>query len=1323
MSAWKSPLLYIGIAVIVAAAAALVAPLFIDWSAYRADIEDYGRKLTGRNVAVTGPIEARLFPWPVLILNGVRVANPEGANVKHLMEAGRVSMSMALPPLFRGRVEVDAVEIDEPVFAFERLPTGVGTWDLKPEQPLGSLFNPDRVAVSGILIRDGTVFLGDDRRGGLAEIKHVSATLSAPALSGPWRMEGLARYRDGPIEINLGIGKVRPGEPVKFGFRVASADGAGMVYSFDGEAGGEGSKAVKGSLKIAPPVLTSGKSDHETRLSRFSLRSQIEADFDRVNLSKIEISPERSFDAGNFITGEAVVTLGSRVSVRTSLSAARLDLDQILGPRGREALQSAAVLETLAGFLSRLPEGLDIDAELAATSMIVGGETLEESRVKATLAPDRMRIDEIAVAMPGQTDVSFSGLFVSGGDEPLLSGDLRIESVSLRDFVVWALPEQQRSIENAWSGIRGKLKLEAKLDTGSRHARLSELHATLDDATFTGGFSLQQGPDPAMSLRLIADRVNVDRYLPRGLGSIAGESDAARALVELLASSMSFGDLQLTAQADRLRIHGVEAEDIAIDIAANENGVELRTAEIGKVGAARLDFTGLLRFPGDEGIQGSIRAAVDAQDPRGLLRLLGLFGPEGQAEPSWAQKLGPLDVRLLGEATTEDSVTTASVALSGKAGDGTARLDGRFRGDVAKWQDGDISVAGEASSATGDLLAALSGIDAGAAFRGPAEVSGSAKGSLNGGLASAVELELFDAKAQFAGTVRQGRLTVEADGRLALLAERSGELVAALGLPQNELSPLASVLSAETALTYDGTGLNLAGLTGTAGGAAFSGDLKVTFDPIRRISGRLATGRLSLPWLLQAALMPRQAQPQDLSSPFATTLPGIEADIAVAVGTLEALPNLAMTSAELKLLIKDWRLSVDARGQGPGDQPLSGKIAVGLDSRGAEVEGAVEGKLAFGEVLKTEDGNRVLEADGFVKLAFSGTGRTPAGLLSSARAEGTYELPGGLLKRVDPQAFARDLATVKQPSDIDQLISVSLRSGDMAFEGGSGTLALANGVLTAKPLPIKADGTSGELRFVFEPATGEVDLSLTLTPSEPKGIPSFDLAYVGNPGALQSSTDTQELKSRLSLSFLKQSIDQLEELQREERRIIEEEEQFRREQQARREAEQELERKVRELAARRKIQEQEQAEEGSRRPEEGQAPAGEQKSDLLDAITVQSLGAPAGADGPPVAATPPTGSAARNAPVAEQAPPAVPQPAPAASPAPAEPSRSNVPRPRSKPDHAPAAEEAAKPSEPFKLPPSGNIGQTLERIFSSSGPTVLQPGLAQSQPRRPAPER
>jgi uncharacterized protein involved in outer membrane biogenesis len=56
MKLWKSPVLYFGIALVLAVAAAFIAPYVIDWGSYRTAIESYGSKMTGRQVTVGGEI-------------------------------------------------------------------------------------------------------------------------------------------------------------------------------------------------------------------------------------------------------------------------------------------------------------------------------------------------------------------------------------------------------------------------------------------------------------------------------------------------------------------------------------------------------------------------------------------------------------------------------------------------------------------------------------------------------------------------------------------------------------------------------------------------------------------------------------------------------------------------------------------------------------------------------------------------------------------------------------------------------------------------------------------------------------------------------------------------------------------------------------------------------------------------------------------------------------------------------------------------------------------------------------------------------------------
>ena len=238
MSPWKSPLLLLGILAIVVAGAALFAPLFIDWNAYRPTIESYGRKLTGREVRVGGTIDAQLFPWPNLTLRDVRVANSEGAIHPDLFVAPVLTIELALPPLLSGHLEMTEVRVAQPTIALERLDGSSGTWELKPDRALLDEIGPHRLSFPAIRVDGGTAYLADGARGGIAEVAIGSINASAPELRGPWKVGGTVAYQGRELQLLFTSGAARPGEPRPTFFRVAPVAGGGYSYTFDGSAPG-----------------------------------------------------------------------------------------------------------------------------------------------------------------------------------------------------------------------------------------------------------------------------------------------------------------------------------------------------------------------------------------------------------------------------------------------------------------------------------------------------------------------------------------------------------------------------------------------------------------------------------------------------------------------------------------------------------------------------------------------------------------------------------------------------------------------------------------------------------------------------------------------------------------------------------------------------------------------------------------------------------------------------------------------------------------------------------------------------------------------------
>ena len=1169
MSGWRSPLLYLGILVILVAAVALVVPPFIDWTHYRADIEGYGRRFTGRAVRIDGIIDVRLFPWPVLIMQDVHIANPPGAQTSDLLLAGRIEARLALAPLISGHVQIEQIKVDKPVFGLERLAAGGATWELTPKLEVTDFVSAEHIGVAGITISRATVLVGDGRRGGLAQIDDVNAQLSAPALDGPWRFAGIGSYRGKPIEVNVTTGKYHKGQPLTVGARVAPPKGNGIVYSFDGEVGGARADTISGNLKLTPAQAVSGRGDKETGLKPLVFNTAIKVRDDTVILDKIELYPARALDAANLLTGKAVVRLGSTIAVDADLTAAKVDVDAVTGEHGRELLYSPSSLDIVAAAQKLMPANLTAKIKLDIKNLVVAGDLLDGASLDATVSRQRLSIRRLQVQLPGQTRVGFAGSFVNGDNGPQLIGDVDVDLLAIRDLVTWVAPATARDIAKVWSGQHGKLTLKAKADISASALRLNDITAKLDGSNLGGSVQLAGGSTPSIVVRLDADRLDVDRYAPDGLTLASSESNPFLAGVDMVASSMGLGEFHLTGSVGRLKLNGVEAEDVAVDMSANENGIEFRTVDVGNVAGARLDMTGLLHFP-NEAVAGSINAKVNASDPNGLFRLLGLVGhSERTSIYDRLAALKPLNIEVIGEATAEGDNTTASLKANGVFGKTNLAINANFDGNASDWQEGSVHVSAIADDPSSAAVLGLLGFSTRGGQDAAARLNLTSTGTYARGLATTIDATAYGANTQFVGTLAKGANGPRLSGRLAVLAERAALFYQALGVPAGELSPMAQVLSGEGGLNAEDGKVALNDLNGTIAGISYSGRADADLSGDRpQVKVRLDLGRLSGPWLLDALALPHDGKTHDFATRFADTfdLPA-SIDAKLRIQTVELLPGLVLKQASLDMTASDNKVDMKLNGSSNGGKQLSLALVVEPGEAGASMSGNIAGRLPLGAIFRRADGAGVISGDSDIALSFSGEGRSPQGLATAAIAKGTYKLADGVLDKLSPGAFALEFAKAKVPEDIDKAIRDALTSGNMAFTGGEGTLGLDKGVLTASPLALAAADAQGQLRMLFEPAEGKVDIEVDLKLAQPEGVPSFQIAYAGPADALVRSSDTQALKNYLTVKVLNESIKQLEELQRRENQMKQEELQFQREQAAKEELRRELSRKLDQLKA------------------------------------------------------------------------------------------------------------------------------------------------------------
>ncbi|MFO0991755.1 MAG: AsmA family protein [Hyphomicrobiales bacterium] len=1180
MKLWKSPILYIGVLLVIAVAAALAAPYVVDWGRYRPTIEAYGSDLAGRKVVVNGPISARLFPWPRLTLEDVRVANVAGASAPEFLSAKRVDIRMSLSGFLNGSILVEGIEVTSPRIAIERMASGTGNWRVVSSPNLLKTGLLSHIKLDRIAVRDGTINLIDARRNGMAEVGNIELVLSSPALGGPWRVRGTGKYKDQPIELSIDTGSYRPDAPFKFGFRVAPADGSGLAFSFDGE--NDGSR-VAGQLKIEPAPQVGGKTDAEGDLRPMVLRAQASSDFDTLELKKIEIAPRDGEPGANLVTGEAMVRLGETIGIDAQFTASRFDLDTIAGAKARTLLREGRALSLLESIVEGMPENLEARTELKIRSLVAGGETLENVRLDVAVLDGALRIHELSASMPGQSEGLFDGIFLVTDSGPQLAGDVALASQNLREFARWAWPEGSDWIAAHWTGSRGRLKLQTRIDLLNDKYRATEASFEIDDTHHTGSLTITGGAEPHTDIVLDSDVLDLDSFVSGGLLGGTGMA-VMKAFTEPASSQKSAGwpRISLALNANQLRLNGTEARDTRIEIASSAKSLDLKRVEIGRVGDAKLEISGLINSTAD-GPTGRVTTHMVASDPRGMMRLLGLASPE--SDPPWLSALGETNVAIISELKPDRAGSQFVVDVKGKSGgygiSGSAAL--AMSADGVRQVSGSLDVATETSSA----LARLGGLQPVAAIETPGRLQINASGDLKAGVEIDAQADVFDAKFGYRGRLTEADGVYATQGRGGFNSDRPTALLKAIGLSW----PVTGLVSVEANISSAKDKISLAGIQAVAGKERLSGDLTIEG---KKVKGEVTGGALALTDLLAATLLPWTGDVPDPEGPFANGLPlGLTGEVWLKPHTLAIVGGAEIAESQIGITATDSSVEFAVFGTGSNREKVSFNLLSRREGDGRAIEGKMSLPGDLAQLLRTADGNPVATGTIDIETSFRGAGRSLASALADLDGGGTYALHGVSLERIDPVAFGAAARIAKSADDVRLSLHLLTTGRALSLPDAEGTVTATDGRVAL--LPITSNGADADVQIkpTADLATGSLDIEASLQLKAIPDLPAMQIVYSGSPIELVRSVDMTALESFLGIKVLREGMSELERLQEEQMKALEEEERYRREDEQRYQdylaQRRELQMRQRELDVHRKMlieQEKREKEEAKKKREE-----------------------------------------------------------------------------------------------------------------------------------------
>jgi len=613
--------LAIGVAALLAVlvAALVVGPGFVDWNSYKDRIAAEVRAATGRNLTISGDLSLALIPAPALSAEGVRLANLEGGSDEAMVSLDSLRVRVAFLPLLQGRIQVESVELVEPVIRLEVLADGRRNWDLAPAAEAKTETRDGfaeetglagQIRLDSLRVRGGTVIYSDARSGQSERVEALDAEIAAESLRGSFSVSGAATARGVRLDFDLALGQLRDegATPLNVELRVTEAGKAAVKFSgvLSSQAG---AGALNGRLSASGENLARlldavGGSPALPALAQpFEATAAVSADMRQVDVTGLDL---RLGEVS--LTGDGSVNLGTPLEARLSLAVPQLDLDALLSAAAiedsgtgteRPATQAGQDAAPATGVAP--PDNVNAKLDVAIEALVYRGQVIRQFLLSASLADGRLRLDQALALLPGGSDLSLSGTLAPRGDGAAeLAFDGRVEATSdnLRAVLEWF----GLDVARVPAGRLRRSSLTSRIEATTRQVTLREIDLRVDVSRVTGGIAVALRERPGLGIGLAVDQIDLDAYLPQATETGAQQNaepataQQAPAATETAGSgplaALDIFDANLDLKVGRLAVQGAAARDLRLDATLQQGNLTLREAGVADLAGSRARLSG-----------------------------------------------------------------------------------------------------------------------------------------------------------------------------------------------------------------------------------------------------------------------------------------------------------------------------------------------------------------------------------------------------------------------------------------------------------------------------------------------------------------------------------------------------------------------------------------------------------------------------------------------------------------------------------------------------------------------------------------------------------
>ncbi|MEE2953451.1 MAG: AsmA family protein [Pseudomonadota bacterium] len=1136
--------------------AALIAPFFVDWTAYRADFEREASRIIGREVKVSGAASARLLPFPSVTFEDVTVSG--GIGDQPVMTIDRFRMNAELAPYLSGEIRIFSMQLTHPVLTLVEGVPQPSIFPLPaPRVPTGA-----EVVLEDVEIENGSIVFKDAAKAETARLSNIEAGFSAESLSGPFSGAGTFESLGDRIRFDLTTGRAEDGQATPMRVSLTSPAQSARL-DLDGRLKSEeGTSLFEGRLTYAQPqpripdpnasadvfaamdgdavALRGSVAPDAPEKPPVRAEAQVIIRGDRITTDalRVEVGPRGS---PYVLTGGGRVDLVPTPRFDLSLEGEAFNVDSLAGsaPVTSDADGAPPTLsERLANLRSVLidipkPE-IPGSVRLTLPVVTLGDTTIRNLAFAAEPETGGWRLADLSAELPGRTTVAADGLLALS-PSLAFTGDLSVASAQPSGFSDWLTGRVDPAIR-----ALPRAALSARVDLTADRQTLRDLTLDLGGDPITGAIDrLPRRGNGRLTARLEGGAVDLDAL--RALASVVVGPDEAIASVARYDVALKAGPVKAGA---------VEAQAIDLDLLYDGETLAIAKLDVDGLAGASFEASGRLTdLQGDA--LGLIELTLSSSDPEAFLAFLDRMRPGTPLVETLrrrARALAPLDVT--GEIESIDrgeGRPTLLLRLDGTADETRLDFSAAIENGFSAIRDsGRVGLELRLESDRPQGLLAQLGLDGGhaASLEGPLEVEMSVSASATGPAIVSASLHGPDTDANLEGVLDLENAGVRsADTSLRLTSASLLPWLTALNVDVGQsfmdLGPLGADLSGS--VIYEGRRWRVVELSGQLGESGIEADLEGSAEA--GLSGSVRVDRLSLPWL--AALIygaePLAEGPETWSrAAFCRSrLPDLSYDIALKTDRMPAGPvtldgvvtRIVGTGDELALRGLTAEI---AGGRIAGD--ITMRNLAGLGGMSADLRADELALAALAPALSTGPNSDVT-----VTAKLDASAQSAAGLVANLTGAGTLEvvdfgLPGipvdplpAVLAAADADDFSADSGTSEawQAATESASFPVSRLLTDYTVAGGRAVLS---------PVTVSAEGSKLTITANLDLAALSLssDLTLALDPDEAEvagADPVVRYRIEGAPGDLSVTRDTAALANFLSVRALEREQARVEAMQ------------------------------------------------------------------------------------------------------------------------------------------------------------------------------------------------